>query len=244
MNPTPNLLPEMSEKFDMVLKQMMLAKREIGSSVKKDASNPFHKSRYATLGAHLELTEATLDKYGLILLQTVNGSHDKAVLVATLCHAESGQWIKSYLPLPNPKSDSQGLGAAITYMRRYSISSMLGLNAEDDDGETASGRGKHDDYKKEQKAVNQAPPMAAAKVTSISPNNPKIGPQQTANLKNIEARLSANYKTKLYDWMKKAYEVSSIENLTVDIYPKVLEAFTNASKLVEAPQQQRELAHA
>lgn len=147
MSEIPNLMPEMSVKSDQVLKNVMLAKKEMGSAVKKDASNPFHKSKYASLGAHLDLCEGVLDKHGLILMQTINGSPDKAILIASLCHVESGQWIKSYLPLPNPKNDSQGLGASITYMRRYSISSMLGLNAEDDDGETASGRGKHDSYK-------------------------------------------------------------------------------------------------
>ena len=143
MNET-NFMPEMSEKFDVVMKQLMAAKKEMGSSVKKDSKNPFHKSMYASLGAHLELCEETLDKYGMILLQTINGSAEKAILVATLCHPESGQWIKSYLPLPNPKGDSQGLGASITYMRRYSINSMLGLSAEDDDGESACVRPKQD----------------------------------------------------------------------------------------------------
>lgn len=147
MNQVSNLMPEMSPKFDQVLKNVMLAKKEMGSAVKKDATNPFHKSKYASLGAHLELCEGALDKHGLILMQTINGSQDKPLLIASLCHVESGQWIKSYLPLPNPKNDSQGLGASITYMRRYSISSMLGLNAEDDDGETASGRGKHESNK-------------------------------------------------------------------------------------------------
>lgn len=152
---TETLMPETSPQFDLVMKNVMLAKKEMGSAVKKDAANPFHKSRYASLGAHLELCESVLDKHGLILMQTINGSYEKAILIASLCHVESGQWIKSYLPLPNPKNDSQGLGASITYMRRYSISSMLGLNAEDDDGETASGRGKHDSYKK--KAEVEAP---------------------------------------------------------------------------------------
>jgi len=142
MTNTENLMPEMSEKADLVIKSLVLAKREMGSSVKKDSTNPFHKSRYASLAAHLELCEETLDKHGLILLHTGNGSHDKPLLIATLYHVESGQWIKSYLPLPNPKADSQGLGASITYMRRYSINSLLALTAEDDDGETAAGRGK------------------------------------------------------------------------------------------------------
>lgn len=136
--------PEMSEKFDIVLKNVMLAKKQMGSVVKKDAANPFHKSKYATLGAHLELCESALDENGLILFHTINEINEKSILIATLCHVESGQWIKSYLPLPNPKNDSQGLGSAITYMRRYSINSLLGLTAEDDDGESACIREKKD----------------------------------------------------------------------------------------------------
>lgn len=147
------MMPVMSNKTDILLKNVMLAKKEMGSAVKKDSSNPFHKSKYASLGAHLDLCEGILDKHGLILMQTINGSFDKPMLIASLCHVESGQMINSYLPLPNPKNDSQGLGASITYMRRYSISAMLGLNAEDDDGETASGRGNHPSNKKKAEVV-------------------------------------------------------------------------------------------
>jgi hypothetical protein len=142
MENTLNIMPEMSGKFDVVMKQLMIAKKEMGSAVKKDSTNPFHKSTYASLAAHLELCENALDKHGLIMLQTINGSHERAILIATICHIESGQWIRSYLPLLNPKADCQGLGASITYMRRYSINTMLGLTAEDDDGESACFRRK------------------------------------------------------------------------------------------------------
>lgn len=159
MNEMINLLPEMTEKYDVLLKNVMAAKKEMGFSVKKDSANPFHKSKYASLGAHLDLCESILDKHGLILIQTINGSPEKPILIASLCHVESGQWIKSYLPLPNPKNDSQGLGSSITYMRRYSISSMLGLNAEDDDGETSSGRGKNKKVEAPESAPNDDPQL-------------------------------------------------------------------------------------
>ena len=47
------LLPETSEKSEIILAQLMKAKAEMGSAVKKDAANPFHKSKSASLGAHL-----------------------------------------------------------------------------------------------------------------------------------------------------------------------------------------------
>jgi len=141
------LLPEMSDKCDIVLSKLMKAKQAIGS-VKKDSKNPFHKANYASLSAYIDASETHLSDNGLILIQAGNGSFSAPLIVATLMHVESGQWIKSYLPILNAKQDSQGLGASVTYMRRYSMATLLGLVAEDDDGETAVGRGKYEQKKK------------------------------------------------------------------------------------------------
>lgn len=136
------IMPEMSEKYDIVLSKLMKAKQSIGT-VKKDSKNPFHKSNYASLNAYIDASEEHLLQNGLILLQAGNGTFTEPLIVATLIHPESGQWLKSYLPILNPKQDSQGFGASVTYMRRYSIATLLGLVSEDDDGETAVGRGKY-----------------------------------------------------------------------------------------------------
>lgn len=149
-----NLMPQMSDKCDIVLSKLMKAKQEIGT-VKKDSKNPFHKSNYASLNAYIDASEVHLIENGLILIQAGNGSFLEPIIIATLVHPESGQWIKSYLPILNPKLDSQGLGASVTYMRRYSIATLLGLVSEDDDGETASGRGKYDQQKKKAAPVEK-----------------------------------------------------------------------------------------
>ncbi len=144
---TNPLYLEMSDKVDIVLNRLMKAKQEIGV-VKKDSKNPFHKSNYASLNAYIDASEEHLLNNGLILVQAGNGNYNEPMMVSTLIHPESGQWLKSYFPILNPKADSQGLGASVTYMRRYSISTLLGLVSEDDDGETAVGRGKYDQQKK------------------------------------------------------------------------------------------------
>lgn len=148
------LLPQMSAQCEIVLEKLMKAKTSIGT-VKKDSKNPFHKSNYASLNAYIDASEEHLLENGLILIQAGNGSFTEPVIVATLIHPESGQWLKSYLPILNPKQDSQGLGASVTYMRRYSIATLLGLVSEDDDGETASGRGKYDKQKKKEAPVEK-----------------------------------------------------------------------------------------
>ena len=45
----------------------------------------------------------------------------------------SGQWIRSKVKLPLAKVDAQGVGSAITYGRRYGLSSMVGIAQFDDD---------------------------------------------------------------------------------------------------------------
>jgi len=53
-----------------------------------------------------------------------------------LVHVKTGQSIISGIELPQ-NSDPQKLGSAITYYRRYTLVSLLGLQAEDDDGNSA-----------------------------------------------------------------------------------------------------------
>jgi ERF superfamily len=196
-----SMLPERSEKYDVVLTQLMKAKSEMGSAVKKDSSNPFHKSKYASLGAHLELSEAVLFKHGLLMLHTPNIINGVHVLIATIDHPESGQWVKAYLPLPNPKGDSQGIGASITYMRRYSINSMLGLNAEDDDGETASGRGKYD---KQAPKQNAAAPTQSAEL---------VGNAEVSFLNILVEKLDKESTTLFMDWIKNTFKASTIQEI-------------------------------
>lgn len=62
------------------------------------------------------------------------------ITVETLLLHESGEWVKSE-PLQVPASQSmQDMGGQITYMKRYSLSAMLGIATEkDDDANGVSG---------------------------------------------------------------------------------------------------------
>jgi len=106
----------------------------------KDSKNPFFKSKYADLAACIECTREPLARNGLAVMQSTEVDGDKTVVETILAHI-SGEWIAGRYPLTPIKNDCQGLGAALTYARRYSLTAMLGIAAEDDDGETASGRG-------------------------------------------------------------------------------------------------------
>ena len=108
----------------------------------KDATNPFTKSRYATLNSVMAASREALLDNGIWMCQCpVPVDTPGAIgLMTKLTHTESGQWQSSIAVVPLPKADPQGMGSAITYARRYALTAMLGLVTEDDDGEAVCGR--------------------------------------------------------------------------------------------------------
>jgi hypothetical protein len=223
-----SLFAQFSDNVDIVLEKLMKAKQEIGT-VKKDSKNPFHKSNYASLNAYIDASEQHLLNNGLILVQAGNGSFTEPVMVSTLIHPASGQWIKSYFPILNPKSDSQGLGASVTYMRRYSISTLLGLVSEDDDGETAVGRGKYDNQKK-----NKSPEVDTQPIENESEYIDKF-----LNLFDKEDKFHASEYLKVvqahFEWTK----VQTIKELLKD-EKRLFEKFNSWKSKIKKPEEKNE----
>lgn len=129
-----------SESINELAGAMLKVQAEINPAV-KDGENPFAKARYATLNSVMEASREALLKHGLWLAQyPVPAETGCLGLVTKLVHAASGQWQASLMVMPLPKSDPQGYGSALTYGRRYSLATLVGLVVEDDDGEAACGR--------------------------------------------------------------------------------------------------------
>jgi hypothetical protein len=116
-----------------LLKALFEAKKEIGK-ISKDSNNPFFKSKYFDINQLLEHVEPVFEKHGLIILQPIT----EGKVISYVIHVETGQSIESYIEL-SQITDPQKIGSAITYYRRYTLQSLLSLQAEDDDGNKASG---------------------------------------------------------------------------------------------------------
>lgn len=108
-------------------------------AAKKDRANPFFKSKYADLASVLDATREALAKNNLSFSQIPVKENGELLLQTIIMHS-SGQWISGAYPILTAKMDAQGLGSGITYARRYALQAMLGVAAEDDDGEAAVGR--------------------------------------------------------------------------------------------------------
>lgn len=110
------------------------------SAVPKESSNPFYKSKYAELSTIIAHAQKLLKKNGLSVSQLCNDGEDKVSVTTLLMHT-SGEWLSGTITMKPSKPDPQGVGSAITYARRYSLSAILGLATEDDDdGNVASGK--------------------------------------------------------------------------------------------------------
>lgn len=123
-----------------------------------NATNPFLKNKYADLGSIIKAAKPVLGKHGLSVAQSTT-SNNGDIGVTTLLIHESGEWLEDtvYLPLGDEKGKSQAqvAGSIVSYLRRYSLASMLCIYADEDtDGET----GKGEKPKAENKPVAQQKP--------------------------------------------------------------------------------------
>lgn len=106
----------------------------------KDSTNPHFKSKYAGLSSIWDACREQLHKNEIAVVQSPEIAEGRMVLRTMLIHS-SGETIEGFLPIQvAANATSQQVGSAITYARRYSLASMVGVAPaeDDDDGNAAS----------------------------------------------------------------------------------------------------------
>lgn len=103
----------------------------------KNATNLHFKSKYADLAEIIDTIKPVFVKHGLTVVQ-MPGLEDGHATVETMLLHESGEWLAGLAGAPLQKNDPQGVGSAITYLRRYALAALAGIAQEDDDGNAAS----------------------------------------------------------------------------------------------------------
>lgn len=128
----------MNKSEDIALLAAALVKAQpMIEGAAKDTVNPFFKSKYADLASVWDACSEALQANNLAVSQLVDEINGHPALTTMLIH-ESGQWISGQYPLIVVKPDPQSFGSAISYARRYGLSALLGVLADDDDGEAAT----------------------------------------------------------------------------------------------------------
>ena len=165
---TTNKKQDSSKAYN--LKTAMLEFQKLSISASKDGKNPHFQSNYATLEAVIDAVNEG-NKFGLFFTQEIKYIHVHEssteitesklfpLVRTTVHHVNDDNTYVSECPIilqPASLQNPQKLGAAITYLKRYTLQSVYGLPSEDDDGNLASkpsiktgnsksSQGEHDD---------------------------------------------------------------------------------------------------
>ena len=123
---------EMSETIGALSAALAKAQAEIGKAL-KDSVNPAFKSKYADYASTWDAWQAHGPANGLAIVQPPGSCVNGVASLTTLLSHSSGEYIRETMTMPVSKNDAHGVGSAITYLRRYSLSAFTGIAPDDDD---------------------------------------------------------------------------------------------------------------
>lgn len=175
----------MSPQIDQLAAALAAAQAEL-EPAKKDSENPAFRSKYASLAACFDACRDVLPKHGLAITQTLIPQPEPSLIcVRTILLHTSGQYLSSDCLLNSNGERSrtnpaQAAGSAITYARRYGLSALVGIVADDDDDGNACESRPAQKQRRQQAQPAPAPQQ----------------PQRSATWKAFQDFCKAHYKTR------------------------------------------------
>lgn len=131
-----------SQETTNLMKAMIEAAPEISSIGKTKQAYGY---KYATLDSLIDMLRGVLPKHGLWFTQMPTRSGELSVLTTRVFHT-SGEWLEDSIQMTDTElqgkaNDTQKIGASITYYRRYALSAIFGVSADEDvDGNLANAQ--------------------------------------------------------------------------------------------------------
>jgi len=118
------------------MKELCKAMSEAFPEIRKacfDKKNPHFGSPYASLSSVIDAIKPALQSRGLWFVQTIHNTPGFASVETIIMHSSGEALSCGITAVPYTKNDAQGYGSALTYSKRYSLSSAFGVVADDDD---------------------------------------------------------------------------------------------------------------
>lgn len=192
------MIIDKSEGFAKVLAAMAKA-NAITEHATKNKKNSHFKNEYADLSEVIDCVKSAYSQQGLAVIQTPTYEAGQVKVYCTVVSQE-GEFV-TFAPseAPASKLDSQGVGSAITYLRRYSASAMAFITQDDDDGKDASvqqGKAPKINVAQEKEAFNeitdtdtlgQAWKACVARIQAA--NQPEVFEELKAHVAQLGAKL-------------------------------------------------------
>jgi hypothetical protein len=124
-----------SESTENIMKAIMVVQQG-AEYLKKDAKGQVgtREYGYTNLSGTWYAIKALMQQNDLVVVQspTSGENHVGQFFQTTLYHTKTGEWVKEIMQMVVQREDPQAIGAAITYYRRYMLTSILGLIPDDD----------------------------------------------------------------------------------------------------------------
>lgn len=158
--------------------------------------NTFFKAKYSPLNEVLNTIRPILGKYGFVLIQTPYVEKEVVSVKTILTHKSGCIMSFPHLSGKPTKNDIQGIGATISYLRRFATNAVAGVMGEiDDDGNSQLGA---DDKKpKEDKKPTENTELKKLQ-DEIVDRIKKLGGSENEDIMNVVKKYTKNanpYKT-------------------------------------------------
>lgn len=130
-----DLIPYRSSKSTESIDKALVSFNKEIESIEKGETNPFFKNFYCSLDQIISYIRPILAKHDLYIQQFPICGGDNMMSVKTIIKHVSGEFIESDTTPIRYGKTAQDFGGTNTYLRRYSLASVLGLSFEkDNDG--------------------------------------------------------------------------------------------------------------
>lgn len=209
----------------------------------KDASNPHFKSKYADLTSVWDTIRKPLTDNGFAITQEIELPEGGMVLKTVLRHV-SGVEYSTLCPIIGGNT-AQAFGSALTYARRYSIATLVGVTADDDDGNEAAEE--QNKYKKDYQHANGNGHTNGKVITPVK--HLLSGKELQERLRSAAEHIDALYAEKTGGEIKQVEEklrgairtkLSGFGNKDSDLVVGFLESLFNVSSTTKLTQGQAE----
>jgi hypothetical protein len=224
----------MSESIATLAAALVKAQGQMKPAI-KDATNPHFRSTYADLASVIEASRKPLADNGLAISQHIDLEADGAgggiVGVTTLLLHASGEWLQSRAAAVVVKRDPQSIGSAVTYLRRYGWQAVIGLAAEDDDGEAATDR-REPQLRVASKPDATTTTGATSAGISTASGPPYLSEAQRRNLEGIAAKNGHTHEG-FKNWLAVNHGIESTTEIPVSLFATCAKRLADKTPLTE-----------